>query len=32
MLTYTKMRNLNPKDKLFKVNDRDYLWLLLRLR
>ncbi|ELO2529661.1 TPA: DUF4102 domain-containing protein, partial [Escherichia coli] len=25
MLTDTKLRNLKPKDKLYKVNDRDGL-------
>ncbi|MBA1889770.1 DUF4102 domain-containing protein, partial [Escherichia coli] len=26
MLTDTKLRNLKPKDKLYKVNDRDGLY------
>lgn len=28
MLTDTKLRNLKPKDKLYKVNDRDGLYVL----
>lgn len=27
MLTDTKLRNLKPKDKLYKVNDRDGLYV-----
>lgn len=27
MLTNTKLRNLKPKDKLYKVNDRDGLYV-----
>jgi len=27
MLTDTKLRNLKPKDKLYKINDRDGLYV-----
>ena len=27
MLTDTKLRNLKPRDKLYKVNDRDGLYV-----
>ncbi len=29
MLTDTKLRNLKPKEKLYKVNDRDGLYVAL---
>lgn len=29
MLTDTKLRNLKPKDKLYKVNDRDGLYVAI---
>lgn len=32
MLTDTKLRNLKPKDKLYKVNDRDGLYVAITLR
>ena len=31
MLTDTKLRNLKPKDKLYKVNDRDGLYVAVTL-
>jgi hypothetical protein len=30
MLTDTKLRNLKPTEKLYKVNDRDGLYLAVR--
>ena len=27
MLTYTKLKNLKPRDKLYKVSDRDGLYV-----
>ena len=32
MLTDTKLRNLKPKDKLYKVNDRDGLYVAVMNR
>ncbi len=32
MLTDTKLRNLKPRDKLYKVNDREGLYVGGRLR
>lgn len=29
MLTDTKLRNIKPKDKLYKVNDRDGLYVVI---
>ncbi len=29
MLTDTKLRNIKPKDKLYKVNDRDGLYVAI---
>ncbi|WP_425531227.1 hypothetical protein [Chromohalobacter sarecensis] len=31
MLTDTKLRNLKPRDKLYKVNDRDGLYVAVTL-
>lgn len=31
MLTDTKLRNIKPKDKLYKVNDRDGLYVAVTL-
>lgn len=31
MLTYTKLRNLKPKDKPYKVNDRDGLYVAVTI-
>lgn len=30
MLTDTKLRNLKPQDKLYKVNDRDGLYVAVK--
>ncbi len=32
MLTDTKLRNLKPRDKLYKVNDREGLYVGVALR